>query len=179
MEKSTGRNRLKEFENVITEFQEQLYRFAFFRTGSLADAQDIVQDVFIKLYQLNGQLSSVNNIRYYLFRSISNACIDYHRKNKKYQFETLEQAKISENVQEENSQQLLLAEEYKRLGDLLKDLPDEQAETIRLHIWDEMSFADIAGFMEVPVTTVKSRFKYGIDKLKSKIDKIKETDYGM
>jgi RNA polymerase sigma-70 factor (ECF subfamily) len=180
MKKSTGRNRLKEFENVITEFQEQLFRFAFFRTGSLADSQDIVQDVFIKLYHLNGHLSSVNNIRYYLFRSISNACTDYHRKNKKYKFEMLEKADIPDNMHEEEaSHQMLLVEEYKRIEGLLKDLPDEQAETIRLRVWDEMSFADIAEIMEVPVTTVKSRFKYGIDKLKSKIDKKGEINYGM
>jgi RNA polymerase sigma-70 factor (ECF subfamily) len=92
----------------------------------------------------------------------------------------LEKADIPDNMHEEEaSHQMLLVEEYKRIEGLLKDLPDEQAETIRLRVWDEMSFADIAEIMEVPVTTVKSRFKYGIDKLKSKIDKKGEINYGM
>ena len=47
MEETYSQNIFDELEKVITEFQDQLFRFAFFRTGSLADSQDIVQDVFV------------------------------------------------------------------------------------------------------------------------------------
>lgn len=40
--------RLDELERVIELYQDALFRFAFFRTGSLADSQDIVQNVFLK-----------------------------------------------------------------------------------------------------------------------------------
>jgi DNA-directed RNA polymerase specialized sigma24 family protein len=42
MEKAFSSNGLQEIEKVIASFQDQLFRFAFFRTGSSADAQDIV-----------------------------------------------------------------------------------------------------------------------------------------
>jgi RNA polymerase sigma-70 factor (ECF subfamily) len=174
------RNKLKELEIVITEYQDQLFRFAFFRTGSFADSQDIVQDLFIKLYKENGHLDAVNNIRFYLFRSISNACIDYHRKNKKNKFETIDTANIPAELHaKEASHELLRIEEYRRTEMLLSELPDEQAETIRLRVLDSLSFAEIAEILEVPVTTVKSRFKYGIDKLKLKLEKLKEVTNGL
>jgi RNA polymerase sigma-70 factor, ECF subfamily len=180
MEESIGRNRLKELENVITEFQEQLFRFAFFRTGFFADAQDIVQDVFIKLYHDKVCLNTVHNLKNYLFRSVSNACIDYQRKKGKYKFSPLDKATIPDDMNEkEASHQMLLVEEYSRIELLLKNLPDEQAEVIRLKVLDDLSFVEIAQIFQIPVTTIKSRFKYGIDKLKLKVYKTKGVIYGM
>jgi RNA polymerase sigma-70 factor, ECF subfamily len=170
MENANGRGKLEELENVITEFQDQLFRFAFFRTGSLADSQDIVQEVFMKLYKENNHLSTVINLRFYLFRSIANACIDYQRKNKKLKFETLDKVVIPNDLNEKDaSHGLILAEEYRRIEELLRKLPADQAETIRMRVLDELSFTEIATVQGIPVTTVKSRFKYGIDKLKQSL----------
>ena len=174
MEVDYGRNKLEELENVITEFQDQLFRFAFFRTGSFADSQDIVQDVFIKLYHENANLHAVNNIKNYLYKSISNACIDYCRKSRKFKFEPIDKAVLPEN---EASHCMIEIEEFNRLEKLLSDLPCEQSETIRLRVFDNLSFVEIAVILEVPVTTIKSRFKYGIEKLKSKIETFKEVYY--
>lgn len=170
MEDANGRGKLKELEKVITEFQDQLFRFAFFRTGCFADSQDIVQEVFIKLYKENGHLASINNIKFYLFRSIANACIDYQRKSKRLKFDSLEKAIIPYNLNAKDaSHELLLVEEYSRIEGLLKKLPEEQAETIRLRVLEDLSFADIAIVLNIPVTTVKSQFKYGIEKLKKSL----------
>lgn len=180
MEDANGRGRLRELEEVITEFQEQLFRFAYFRTGCYADSQDIVQEVFIKFYNENKHLASIRNIRYYLFRSIANACIDYQRKNKRLKFDTLEKANIPHNLNEKDaSHEMILTEEYNRIEELLSRLPVEQAESIRLRVLDDLSFTDIAEIQDIPVTTVKSRFKYGIDKLKSKVIRLKEVNYGL
>lgn len=155
-----------EFGKVITEFQDQLFRFAFFRTGSLADSQDIVQDVFVIFYKNQKLRSTVYNIKHYLFRSISNACTDYQRKKKNH-FESIE--KINDSIilrEKDASHHLLMIEEFQRIEKLLHNVPDEQAEIIRLRVLDNLSFVEIAELLAQPVTTVKSRFKYGIDKLK-------------
>ncbi len=180
MEVASGHSKLKELENVITEFQDQLFRFAFFRTGSFDDSQDIVQEVFIKLYHENDSLTTVINIKQYLYKSISNACIDYQRKRKNLKFMNLEQAVLPTDIHEKDvSDKLIQTEEYTRLERLLNDLPNEQSEVIRLRVFDNLSFVEISSILEIPVTTIKSRFKYGIDKLKDKITASKEVHYGM
>ena len=180
MGKANGHSKLKELGNVITEFQDQLFRFAFFRTGSFADSQDIVQEVFIKFYQENSYLSSVKNIKFYLFKSISNACVDYHRKTKKLKFEVLETITSTSVLHEKDAlQKMIQIEEYDRIEELLSELPNEQSEAISLRVLDNLSFAEIALILDDPVTTVKSRFKYGIDKLKTKIVNSKEVSYGL
>lgn len=168
MKDAIGRSNLTFFESVITEFQSRLFRFAFFRIGSYADSQDIVQEVFIRLYTENEYLVSINNIRYYLYRCIANACTDYERKNKNMKLSKLDKVIIPEGLNEKDaSHGLILTEEYHRIERLLSKLPEEQAETVRMRVLDELSFTDIAAILDIPVTTVKSRFKYGIDKLKN------------
>lgn len=152
----------------------------FLRTGCFDDSQDIVQDVFIKLYHENDSLAAVINIKQYLYRSISNACIDYQRKRKNLKFLTIEQAILHDDSHENDvSDKMIQTEEYKRLERLLSELPGEQSEVIRLRVFDNLSFVEISSVLEIPVTTIKSRFKYGIDKLKEKITASKEVHYGM
>jgi RNA polymerase sigma-70 factor (ECF subfamily) len=180
MGQANGRSKLVELEKVITDFQDQLFRFAFFRTGCFADSQDIVQEVFIKLYHENDNLNSVNNMKSYLYRSISNACTDYFRKKKNLRFEPIDKNTQILNMQEkESSYGLIQIEEYNRLEKLLNELPDEQSETIRLKVFDNLSFVEIAEIFDIPVTTIKSRFHYGIEKLKNRIETIKDVSYGL
>ena len=180
MEVANGRSKLVELEKVIMEFQDQLFRFAFYRTGNFADSQDIVQDVLIRLYHENGNLHAVNDMKSYLYRSISNACMDYHRKSKKLKFMAIDKTVLPENMHEKEILHYMIEiEEFNRLEKILCELPSEQSETIRLRIFDNLSFVEIASILEIPVTTIKSRFKYGIDKLKTKIAISKEVNYGL
>ena len=74
--------RLDELERVIELYQDALFRFAFFRTGSLADSQDIVQNVFLKMVDSSRDLAHVGDLKNYLFRCVSNACCDWTEKKR-------------------------------------------------------------------------------------------------
>ena len=50
-------------------------------------------------------------------------------------------------------------------------LPDEQSEVIRLRIYGDRQFDEIASICNIPLTTAKSRFRYGIDKLREALEK--------
>ena len=64
-----------------------------------------------------------------------------------------------------------LEEEYNLINSLLEIIPEVQSEVIRLHIHGNRTFVDIADILRIPVTTAKSRFKYGIEKLRKEIEK--------
>ncbi|MEI7596390.1 MAG: RNA polymerase sigma factor [Bacteroidota bacterium] len=157
---------LKEFEKIIDQYQNQLIRFAFFRTGSYAEAQDIVQNVFVRLFekQLNFQL--LNNPKSFLYKIISNECIDFGRR-KKIEIVSIENIIEPLTYSSTNSNELI--EEYQRIDLMLKYLPDEQKEVVKLRVLDELDFKEIAEILEIPIPTVKSRFKYGIEKVRNQI----------
>jgi RNA polymerase sigma-70 factor (ECF subfamily) len=56
--------------------------------------------------------------------------------------------------------------DYQRIAKLLVEIPEEQAEVIRLRIYGNNSFADVAEILSLPLPTVKSRFLYGLEKIR-------------
>lgn len=163
--------RLGQLENVVEATQDRLFRFAFHRVGSAGDAQDIVQDVLVKLFAGTHDLSSVDNVVGYLFRSVANACNDHLRRRRFAAVELTD--RITDRDGDAPVDEAALMAEYERVRKLMEGLPDEQAGVIMMRTAGGMSFVGISSALGIPVTTVKSRFKYGIEKLRAKI---KSTD---
>ncbi len=156
-------NKMRQLERIIDEHQQQLFSFAFFRVGSYDVAQDIVQDVFIKFYENSRHLSAANNVKAYLLKTISNACTDYLRKNGKFQFVAIEH--VEKELTDENEEHCI--SEFLRIDEILDNLPAEQAEILRLKFVDSLNFVEISELLDANVNTVKSRYKYAIEKLRN------------
>lgn len=141
----------------VDEWQESLFRYAFFKVGNRADAEDIVQDAFLKAASTP---VAIKNPKAYLFRTVTNGCIDSMKRISK--FIPIEQRMTAPSQSDEFEAQ----QEQQRIAQLLGQLPDKQAEVIRLHIHANLKFTEIAEVLEIPATTVKSRFTSGIERLK-------------
>lgn len=139
-----------------------LYRFARFRLGSIADAEDAVQDLFVRLATSTSDLGSVASPRSFLIRSLRNLCIDRLKRR------TLSLTSLTEkmDVVQENEAE----NEVERIKLLMRQLPEEQAEVISMRTAQNLSFAEIAEILDIPTTTAKSRFAYGIDKLRKMLN---------
>ena len=153
--------KLKLLERIVDRRQDSLYRFAYFRTGSQADAEDIVQDVLLRLFHSD----CIDDVERYLWRAIANRCCDYHRHRRNATLPTERAAALADEPGEQE-----LREEYERIAGLLALLPEEQAEVIRLKTSDSLTFARIAEITGSTEATVKSRFRYGIGKFRKLIN---------
>ena len=149
--------KLKLLERIVDRRQDSLYRFAYIRTGSQADAEDIVQDVLLRLFHSDCNLDRIDDVERYLWRAIAN------RRNA-----TLPTERAAALADDSGDQEL--REEYERIAGLLATLPEEQAEVIRLKTSDSLTFARIAEITGTTEATVKSRFRYGIGKLRKLIN---------
>jgi len=168
---------LAELGEFIKKNQNRLVRHAFFRLGNREEAEDIVQEVMIRIYQERESRHHIEKPASYAFRMVYNACMDHLRKKAKNNFEHLN-GKDALAIDDSNRENEIIArEEFLRVNKLLDSIPDEQAEVLRLRVIDEMSFIEIAEIMKVPVTTIKSRFSYGIIKLRTKVNNQEEVKY--
>ena len=156
--------RLNELESIIVREQDMLFRFAYMRVGRRADAEDIVQDVFLKLLRSSESLSSVRNVKHYLIRSISNACKDFHRR--KQDILPLEKAE-REMVSDDD---LKMYEEYLRITALARTLPPEQREVLYMKCIDGLKFREISDILDIPEATVKSRYRYAIQAIQKQLN---------
>ena len=75
---------LEQAEAIITAELPSLYRYACYRLGEREAAQDVIQELYLKLHQQN--LSEVRNVRYYLYRALSNSCTQLLRERKRVEF---------------------------------------------------------------------------------------------
>lgn len=142
--------------------RDDMLRYACFRLGNMPDAEDTVQDVYIRLRASPHHLPT-KQLRNYLYRSLSNLCTDRLRRNSRQCFVSLEQASHIVNT---DINARTFEQEFHRINLLLNELPDEQAEVIRLRLHGNKSFSEISEIQNIPLTTAKSRFQYGIEKLR-------------
>lgn len=156
-------DRVRELEQIIGLRQDWLFRFAYLRVGKREDAEDIVQDVLLRLYRSKERLTHIDDVERYLIRSVRNACIDYIRRRPPMMMTALESAaQIAEDVDADKE----IHDEYERINKLLQMIPSEQAEIVRLHCTDGLTFRQIAEVLDISEATVKSRYRYAIDKIR-------------
>lgn len=141
-------------------YQEPLYRYAFFRLGSRSDAEDVLQDAFLKVAS---STTTIRNPKAYLFAAVASGCIDVMRRRTKSPLPIDTKTAFQPTTSEVP---LEAEEEFCRINKLLAQLPEQQSEVIRLHIHAEMKFTEIAEVLSVPVSTVKSRWTSGLERLK-------------
>lgn len=157
-------NKISRLEQVISSRQDWLFRFAYMRIGNRADAEDVVQNTFLKVFQKLDRLTSTDELERYLIQSVSNACKDYFR------CKSIRTVALTEAEQlAEHDPDSAIHEEYLRISRLLDDLPPEQSEIIRLKCYDGLTFKDISVMEGIPEATAKSRYRYGIMNIQKKL----------
>ena len=151
-----------ETEQLVAAERQGLLQYACYRLGNIDDAEDAVQDVFIKMHQrLSEDNKEIKNLPAYLYRTLANLCISRQREAKRMPIVPLDRQPEPVAAETEDFEQ-----EYQRINRLLSEIPDEQAEVIRLRYYGDKSFQEIADILGIPLTTAKSRFTYGLEKIK-------------
>jgi RNA polymerase sigma-70 factor (ECF subfamily) len=154
---------LSRLAKLIEAESPHLLRYASYRLGNIEYAKDALQDVYLKMHSRLSERNSsdVKDLRSYLFRTLSNLCITKLRELQKRNLVPLE-----ENFDRTESTAEDFESDFQRISLLLNKIPEEQAEVIRLRIYGGNSFAEIADILSIPLPTVKSRFLYGLEKIR-------------
>ena len=166
MQKDKTQTRLRDLERLVRSQQDRLFALAYIRIGNRPDAEDILQDVFLKLFRSEESLRSISHLEHYLIRAVCNQCRDYQRK-KQYHLIPLEKA-VQIPVSEDDRP---MHEEYLRISKLLEGLSSEQQEVVRLKCTDGLKFREIAQILEIPEATAKSRYRYAIGHIQNSLNK--------
>lgn len=159
---------IKQLESLVDNRQDWLFRFAYIRIGQREDAEDIVQEVLLAAFKKLKEGQQVEELDRYIIRSVSNACRDYLRKNRPQIIAINEAASIPTCNGDKQ-----IHEEFLRISKLLEDIPQEQAEIVRMKCYDNLTFREIAELEEIPEATVKSRYRYAIQHIQQRLRKEK------
>lgn len=129
-------------------------------------AEDVVHDVFVSFARTAGSFTLSGTLKGYLSTCVANCARDRNRLRSRLDVGL----DVAEEVGAESDDPVEYAagaEEAGRLQDVLWRLPYEQREIIVLRLHQEMRFREIAEALGVSINTVQSRYRYGLEKLRS------------
>ena len=145
-------------------YYEKLYLFAEKYIYDSDKAHDIVQDVFLKIWENAERLELTSSIQHYLFASVRNGCLNYlkslqieDRNNRKYAEAYIE----SQNVDMVDDEELLA-----RIRQVLDELPEKCREVCLLRFVEGCKYAEIAARLDMNENTVKAQLHRGMERLK-------------
>ena len=148
--------------DVIEDNLNYLVRFASIRLGSRADAEDIVHEAVRRILEYDISKVRPDSIKMYLFRIVYNLCKDFYLTCGNIR----PLSKIDDDIPDSSNEDVMDLEEIERLNGILDNLPDKEAQVVRMNVIDELSFVEISVILSTPASTVKSRFKSGMEKLR-------------
>ncbi|GJQ22519.1 hypothetical protein BIY37_11170 [Candidatus Brocadia sapporoensis] len=167
-----GEIRRREFEENAMVHLDSLYNMALRLVFIKEEAEDLVQETYLKAYRFFDTFQKGTNIKAWLFKILRNTFINKYRKTvnmpNEVFFEDIESVNINPSYEQEaksGESVDTLEKKYNDLGSLLDDevknaldsLPVEYREAILLSDVEELSYKDISEITNVPIGTVKSR----------------------
>ncbi|MBB6052472.1 RNA polymerase sigma-70 factor (ECF subfamily) [Armatimonas rosea] len=161
------------FETQFLPHLDALYRAALSMTRNPQDADDLVQDTFLRAFQFIDKFQVGTNARAWLFRILTNLFINRYRRAKRepektsydemedfFLYNRLQDAYVS-GKSDTPEAAVLNKVQAEAIHEAIGNLPDEYRETVILADVNELSYLEISEILEVPIGTVRSRLSRG------------------
>jgi len=154
---------------VYEKYKNDLLRIASGLLNQASAAEDIVHDVFVSLAQSPQKLKLSGNLKGYLATCVANRVRNSNRAGQRHEAASLDEA---EPVKKADSPDrwIIQNEQLQRLNIAMAQLPYPQREAVILHVQGGLKFRAIAKSQNVSINTIQSRYRYGLDKLRSLLD---------
>lgn len=164
------------FRNDILPLKDKLYRLALRITLDSAEAEDIVQDTMIRVWNKRDEWAQFNSIEAFCLTVVRNLAIDRSQKSEAQNIElTTETQEMSDGSTPER--QLERSEQMDLVRKLINELPEKQRTIIQLRDIEEKSYKEIADVMQLTEDQVKVTLFRARQRIKAKYNEIQS--YGL
>lgn len=162
-----------EFDFLFRKYHRRLLLYTLKFVESEGDALDIVQNVFVAVWENGKYRQKEELVQAYLFSAVKKSCLNYikHQKVvKRFENETLFQLKEMEALHYQSGEKSLIeSENLKQINDAIDSLSDIYKEIIVLSRFEGLKNSEIADRLNLPIRTVETRVFRALSALKEKI----------
>ncbi len=155
-------NKMTQVEDAWQLYQKGLLRFIRSKVSTTYDAEDILNDVFLKLSNSANQDNIPENISAWLYRVTKNSLVDYYRKKKSYKL-------LPEDLTEKVEDSDAINQLSNCMLPMILALPESYQLPLRLSEIEGMKYKEVAAEMKLTIPAVKSRILRGRQKLHKSI----------
>lgn len=153
-------------QRIYEKYRDGLLTLAMALLNDAATAEDVVHDVFVSFAQSGTRFRLHGSLRAYLATCVVNRVRDRMRARKRQGIRLDAEMPLESDFDSPDGR-VLSDERSRLLAQALAQLSDEQREVIALHLNAQLKFPEIARLQSVPLTTVRGRYRHGIEKLRS------------
>jgi RNA polymerase sigma-70 factor (ECF subfamily) len=154
---------------IYEKYKSDLFSLANSLLHDLNAAEDVVHDVFVTFVKSVDEFQLTGSLKGYLLTCVANLSRDRVRARKRYPIGMSKTDMVIPDYKIP-SQALISAEELHCLREAIAKIPYEQREVVILHLQGRRTFRQIAESQGISVSTVQSRYRYGLEKLRSLLD---------
>lgn len=160
------------FRQLVTAFQQYAFSLAFRITCDTQEAEDVVQESFIKIWRKIGSYDKDHNFTSWLLKIVTHTAIDHYRKRKRQQTISIEDASNSLYALTDKSTSGDI--ENKEMANLIRlladDLPEKQRLTFILRDLQEMESSEVQGILALDETQVKSNLYHARKTIRNRLN---------
>ena len=163
-------------DGLIERFRYRLFRYLLFLTGSRETAEDLFQETWIRVLERGRQYDGKSKFETWLFAIARHLTIDLLRRKQPQSIEDLTGGSAESPILFQASgdrsafESLAQREEGERLAAALANLPGSYREVLVLRFQEELGLEEIAGVVEAPLSTVKSRLYRGLEAMRELLE---------
>jgi RNA polymerase sigma-70 factor (ECF subfamily) len=159
------------FEAIWQDLHEPLCRFVCSRTANGDDAEDILQDVFLRAYHQLGTVRDPERLQSWMYQIARNRLIDHYRARRQW-VDLPESLILNEEAEEETGEKLLSS-----LHEVVDDLPEPYRQALVLTDFQGLAQQELAGRLGISVSGAKSRVQRARQKVKDALSRCFEFEY--
>lgn len=156
------------YAQIINKYKNPLYATILRMTKNPYDAQDLVQEAFIKMYEQLGKYNRTGSFSSWMYRVAINHCMDEFRK-KRYKMKSVE---IDERMIASTTTPELIFfknEKSRRLERLIATLSEDERIILLLRYVNELSYQEISEAVEIPLATVRNKLHRAKKKMRNTV----------
>ncbi len=153
---------------IYEKYRDGLLKVAAALLSDKSGVEDVLHDVFVEFAQSTGRFRLKGSLKGYLAICVANRARDRNRTIRRRNGTLRAEPNPPETISPDDA--AMTHELMERMGEALAQLPEEQRETIVLHLQGKLRFREIARLQGISVNTAQSRYRYGLDKLRSSLN---------
>jgi RNA polymerase sigma-70 factor (family 1) len=158
------------FGQLYAAYMPMLFRFANTMIKSKVLAEEVVSDVFIRIWQNRADLQKIENFKLYLYVSTKNTALNYLSRHFRREVVSLEEMSLNTEISPYNPEQLLITSEaVKKINQEIHKLPPRCKLIFKLVKEDRLRYKDIAALLNISVKTIDNQMAIALRKISSAI----------
>lgn len=149
------------FRHLVIKYQQRLYAVIRRQVATHEDADDIMQEVFMKVFRHIGSFEGRSELFTWMYRIAMNETIDHQKKNARFEFVDIGKGEMEHTGFDMDGEDI-----FHNLELAVKKLPERQQTVFRMRYYEDLSYKEIAELLQLTEGALKASFHHAVRKIK-------------